>query len=34
MLAFSPEPTTRSQLALSWGIETFLTDYVEHTDEM
>jgi pyruvate kinase len=34
MLAFSPEATTRSQLALSWGIETFLTDYVEHTDEM
>ncbi len=34
MLAFSPEATTRSQLALSWGIETFLTPYVEHTDEM
>ncbi|MGB7450397.1 MAG: pyruvate kinase [Ornithinimicrobium sp.] len=34
MLAFTPEPTTRSQLALSWGMETFLTDYVEHTDEM
>jgi pyruvate kinase len=34
MLAFTPEPTTRSQLALTWGIETFLTDYVEHTDEM
>ncbi|MGB3827484.1 MAG: pyruvate kinase [Ornithinimicrobium sp.] len=34
MLAFTPEGTTRSQLALSWGIETFLTPYVEHTDEM
>ncbi len=34
MLAFTPEPTTRSQLALTWGIETFLTDFVEHTDEM
>lgn len=34
MLAFTPEPTTRSQLALSWGIETFLTPFVQHTDEM
>ncbi len=34
MLAFTPLATTRSQLALSWGIETFLTPYVEHTDEM
>lgn len=34
MLAFTPEPTTRSQLALTWGIETFLTDFVQHTDEM
>ena len=24
----------RSQLALSWGVETFLTAKVEHTDEM
>ena len=24
----------RSQLALSWGVETFLTKPVEHTDEM
>ena len=24
----------RSQLALSWGVETFLTQMVEHTDEM
>ena len=24
----------RSQLAMSWGVETFKTDAVEHTDEM
>jgi pyruvate kinase len=24
----------RSQLALSWGVETFLGETVEHTDEM
>jgi pyruvate kinase len=24
----------RDQLALSWGVETFLTDFVEHTDDM
>ena len=24
----------RSQLALSWGVETFLAEPVEHTDEM
>ena len=34
MLAFTPLPTTRSQLALSWGIETFLVPKVKHTDEM
>ncbi len=34
MLAFTPEPIVRSQLALSWGIETFLGEPVEHTDEM
>jgi pyruvate kinase len=34
MLAFTPEPVVRSQLALSWGIETFLGAPVEHTDEM
>jgi pyruvate kinase len=27
-------PVVRSQLALSWGIETFLGEPVEHTDEM
>jgi pyruvate kinase len=34
ILAFTPEAQTRSQLALSWGVETFKTDAVEHTDEM
>ena len=34
MLAFTPVPVVRSQLALSWGIETFLGEPVEHTDEM
>ena len=34
ILAFTPEAQTRSQLALSWGVETFKTDSVEHTDEM
>jgi pyruvate kinase len=34
MLAFTPVPVVRSQLALSWGVETFLAEPVEHTDEM
>src|SRR6478735_3009939 len=34
VLAFTPVPAVRSQLALSWGVETFLTQMVEHTDEM
>jgi pyruvate kinase len=34
LLAFTPEPDVRSQLALTWGVETFLVPYVEHTDEM
>ncbi len=34
ILAFTPLAAVRSQLALSWGIETFKTDPVEHTDEM
>jgi pyruvate kinase len=33
-LAFTPVPVVRSQLALSWGVETFLGEAVEHTDEM
>ncbi|MGH3500964.1 MAG: pyruvate kinase [Nocardioidaceae bacterium] len=34
VLAFTPEPAVRSQLALTWGTETFLVETVEHTDEM
>jgi len=34
ILAFTPEDATRSQLAMTWGVETFRTASVEHTDEM
>ena len=34
LLAFTPEPEVRSQLAMSWGVETFLVDYVTSTDAM
>jgi pyruvate kinase len=34
MLAFTPVDAVRSQLSLSWGIETFKAPGVEHTDEM
>jgi pyruvate kinase len=34
LLAFTPVPEVRSQLALSWGVETFLMPFVEHTDSM
>ena len=34
LMAFTPFPSVRSQLALSWGVETFRTAEVEHTDEM
>jgi pyruvate kinase len=34
LLAFTPQPEVRSQLALSWGVETFLVDYVTSTDAM
>jgi pyruvate kinase len=34
LLAFTPEPTVRSQLSLVWGVETFISDAVQHTDEM
>ncbi len=34
LLAFSPLEKTRHQLALSWGVEVFTADHVEHTDEM
>ena len=34
MLAFTPVQATRSQLTLTWGIETYLVPMVKHTDEM
>ena len=34
VLAFTPEDKVRCQLALTWGVETFKTEAVEHTDEM
>jgi len=34
LLAFTPEPHVRSWLSVVWGIETFLVDPVNHTDEM
>ncbi|MEU6216056.1 pyruvate kinase [Streptomyces sp. NPDC047022] len=34
LLAFTPEPATRSQLNLTWGIETFLGPHVDSTDAM
>ncbi|MDR7087109.1 pyruvate kinase [Aeromicrobium panaciterrae] len=34
VIAFTPDPKVRSQLALSWGIETFLVPEVKHTDDM
>ncbi|MFD7884403.1 pyruvate kinase [Streptomyces bauhiniae] len=34
VLAFTPEPATRSQLSLTWGVETFLGPHVDSTDAM
>ncbi|MFF3330713.1 pyruvate kinase [Streptomyces sp. NPDC002888] len=34
LLAFTPEPATRSQLNLTWGVETFLTPHADSTDAM
>ncbi|MEV4739211.1 pyruvate kinase [Streptomyces sp. NPDC049555] len=34
LLAFTPEPATRSQLNLTWGVEAFLGPMVQTTDEM
>ena len=34
LLAFTTEPKVRSQLALSWGVETFIVPPVDHTDGM
>ncbi|MEV6328125.1 pyruvate kinase [Streptomyces sp. NPDC051909] len=34
LLAFTPDPETRAQLNLTWGVETFLGPHVESTDAM
>jgi pyruvate kinase len=34
LLAFTPEPAVRSQLALTWGVETFIVPPARHTDDM
>ncbi|MDT0264699.1 pyruvate kinase [Streptomyces sp. DSM 44915] len=34
ILAFTTEASTRNQLTLSWGVETFVVPLVSHTDEM
>ncbi|WP_298991161.1 pyruvate kinase [uncultured Pseudokineococcus sp.] len=34
LIVFTPEPSVRAQLSLTWGVQTFLMPYVTHTDEM
>ena len=34
ILAFTPVAAVRSQLSLTWGVETFQTQFVDHTDQM
>ncbi|MFF8957129.1 pyruvate kinase [Streptomyces sp. NPDC014894] len=34
LLAFTPDPATRSELTLTWGVETFLGPQVDSTDAM
>ena len=34
LLAFTTDPAIRSQLALTWGVETFIAPEVRHTDDM
>ena len=34
VIAFTPDPVVRDQLALTWGVETFHVPFVKHTDEM
>ncbi|MFJ4470467.1 pyruvate kinase [Streptomyces sp. NPDC089424] len=34
LLAFTPEPATRSELSLTWGVETFLGPHADSTDAM
>ena len=34
LLAFTPDPQVQHQLALTWGVESYLVDPVTHTDHM
>jgi pyruvate kinase len=34
VLAFTTDPSTRNQLALTWGVEAFVVEHVDTTDEM
>jgi pyruvate kinase len=34
MIAFTPEPTIRRRMALTWGIRSKLVENVQHTDLM
>ena len=34
IVAFAPDPVVQSQLALTWGVQTFRVPQVRHTDEM
>ncbi len=34
VVAFTTDPATRNQLALTWGVETFVVEHVDTTDEM
>ncbi|WP_431680591.1 pyruvate kinase [Kitasatospora sp. KL5] len=34
VIAFTPDASTRAQLSLSWGVEAYVTEQVETTDEM
>jgi pyruvate kinase len=34
VVAFTTDPSTRNQLALTWGVETFVVEHVDNTDAM
>ena len=34
LIALTPEPAVLAQLALCWGVQSFLVPFVEHTDDM
>ncbi|WP_335974618.1 MULTISPECIES: pyruvate kinase [Streptomycetaceae] len=34
VVAFTTDPATRNQLALTWGVETFVVEHVDNTDAM